>query len=161
VLPYTRDTRHTTHDTHDTRHTTHTTQRDTLKYTAIAQYMFSVAQQQQSKGAKKGGKAEEEGEAADTSAEAAQTGQERRTFLLHDAMSALARPHQVYVYFHKSVYRVRIPLLHPTPTPTPHPHPKQTSVINGISACAGSWTRFLISSRVGSPMGGGGWVGCF
>ncbi|ELR11625.1 tetratricopeptide repeat-containing protein [Acanthamoeba castellanii str. Neff] len=59
-----------------------------------------------SKGAKKGGKAEEEGEAADTSAEAAQTGQERRTFLLHDAMSALARPHQVYVYFHKSVYRL-------------------------------------------------------
>lgn len=73
--------------------------------------MFGVAQQQP-KGVKKGGKAVEEGDAAVASAEASQSEQERRTFLLHDAMSGLARPHQVYVYFHKSVYRVRIPLLH-------------------------------------------------
>lgn len=31
-----------------------------------------------------------------------------KTLLIRDATTALARPHRLYVYFHKSVYRVRL-----------------------------------------------------
>jgi hypothetical protein len=70
------------------------------QYTAVAQYMFADARQQ----------TEENGQSNSASSEPTQTEQEQQQLLIRDAMSALSQPHHIYVYFHKSVHRVRTAL---------------------------------------------------